>query len=241
MDCVDDSEPVPVWQNSIIAKVTRIGLEDDESDEEFAGAGVSREESNVSAASVHSTTQPKPRVTETASTQSMHSSDSLLGAFDDHPAPAPAASAASSVHSNSENLLDVDSHHKIPPAPTSGGSLFDMDNLGSQRSSGANSPASEHNDLLNMAAPTHPSNHGGPMPVQPMQQQGRPPQQAPMQGQYPMQYPPQGQYSQQRMPQQQQQQQRNQQPTLNGSASNAFDNFSGNSLDPLGSLNWNMK
>mmetsp|Transcript_5698 Transcript_5698/g.12932 ORF Transcript_5698/g.12932 Transcript_5698/m.12932 type:complete len:321 (-) Transcript_5698:136-1098(-) len=249
MDCVDDSQPVPVWQNSIIAKVTRISLDDDdEFDEDFASAGVSRAESNVSAvsaASMHSA-QPKP-ITESASTHSMHSSDSLLGAFDDPPAPAaPAASAASSVHSSTANLLDVDNH---PPAPASGGSLLDMDHLGSAHRSGANTPTSVHNDLLNMSAPmpsqprpTHPA-QGGAMPApvqqrQPPMQQGRPPQQAPMQGQYPMQYPPQRQnaaHGMQQMPapQQQQQQQRNQQNGASGK-NNAFDQFS----DPLGNLNW---
>lgn len=242
MDCVEDSEPVPVWQGSIVAKVTRVGMDD--YDEDFASSGVSRAESNVSAVSAHSA-QPKT-VTETSSTHSMHSSDSLLGAFDDPPAPAPAAPAASaesSVHSSTENLLDVD-HHPIPPAPASGGSLLDMDNLGSAsgyRSSGANTPTQEHNDLLNMSAPMpsqhHPPAQGGAPPMQ----QGRP-QQAPMQGQYPMQYPPQGQqYPQQgnmaQMPAPQQQQ-RNQQNGAGGK--NAFDKFSGNTLDPLGNLNWGL-
>mmetsp|Transcript_8348 Transcript_8348/g.14604 ORF Transcript_8348/g.14604 Transcript_8348/m.14604 type:complete len:329 (+) Transcript_8348:110-1096(+) len=257
MDCVDDSGPVPVWQNSIIAKVTRIGMDDDDDDfdEDFAGAGYSRAESNVSAASVHSA-QPRV-VTASASMHSMQSSDSLLGAFDDPPAPAPAApatSAASSVHSSTENLLDVDNH---PPAPASGGSLLDMDHLGSAnsyRSSGANTPTPEHNDLLNMMSapmpsqprPTHPA-QGGAMPVPPVHhrpqpmQQGRPPQQAPMQGQYPMQYPPQGQYAAQGMAQRPApQQQRNQSNGASGNKNNAFDKFSGNSLDPLGNLNWGL-
>ncbi|KAL7543450.1 hypothetical protein ACHAXR_012725 [Thalassiosira sp. AJA248-18] len=250
MDCVDDSSPVPVWQSSIIAKVTRIGMDDDDFDEDFAGAGVSvsRAESNISVASVHSA-QPKAVTETTASTHSIQSSDSLLGAFDDSPAPAaPAASVASSVHSSGENLLDVDNH---PPAPASGGSLLDMDHLGSAsgyRSSGANTPTSEHNDLLNMSAPmpaqpraTHPAQGA---PAQQRPQPMRPPQQAPMHGQYPMPYPPQGQqYPQQGgMPQRPappQQQQRNPQNGAPGN-SNAFDKFSGKTLDPLGNLNWGL-
>mmetsp|Transcript_20358 Transcript_20358/g.43627 ORF Transcript_20358/g.43627 Transcript_20358/m.43627 type:complete len:320 (-) Transcript_20358:95-1054(-) len=248
MDCVDDSEPVPVWQNSIIAKVTRIGMDDDDDfDDDFA-----RAESNISSASVHSAPPQPKSATETAPTSSIHSSDSLLGAFDEPPAPAPAAPAASSVHSSTENLLDVDHH---PPAPASGGSLLDMDHLGaanSYRSSGPNTPTQDHSDLLNMSAPipsqppaTHPP-QGGAMPAPPVQQrpqpmqQGRPPQQAPMQGQYPMQYPPQGQYAAQgraQMPASQQQ--RNQQNGAPGNK-NAFEKFSGNSLDPLGNLNWNL-
>ncbi len=258
MDCVDDSAPVPMWQNSIIAKVTRISLDD--GDDELAGSdfstpGVARTESNVSTA--------QPRAAESFNNVSNHSSNSLLGAFDEPLVPAaPASSTASSAHSSTENLLDVD-HHL--PAPASGGSLLDMDHLGSPSvatSSGANTPTSDHHELLNMTAPMPPqprpmpSVQGGTMlsrsmppqqRQQPMQPHGRPPQPTPMQGQYPMQFPPQGQYSAQGMsqmppPQQQQQQhhqqQRNQQ---NGGNKNAFDKFSGGSLDPLGNLNWNMK
>jgi len=226
MDCVGDSECVPVWQSSIIAKVTRISLEDEEYDEDFdrTAATRSRANSNVStSSSVHSVGQ-QPKTT-TASTQSMHSSDSLLGAFDDTPAVAPsAASVASSVHSSADNLLD--DHHPAPPA--SGGSLLDMDH---HTTSGANTPTEPHNDLLNMSAPAHNINNSH-QTQQPMQQQ-----QAPMQGQYPGQYPSQQQgMAQMPAPQQQQQQQRNQQ---NGNK-NAFDKFSGGTLDPLGNLGWNM-
>jgi hypothetical protein len=42
-------------------------------------------------------------------------------------------------------------------------------------------------------------------------------------------------------PPQQQQQQQQQRNMQNGGNRNAFDKFSGSSLDPLGSLNWNMK
>jgi len=239
MDCIDESEPVPLWQNSIIAKVTRISLGDDEGDEDFAGEGFTREESNVSIASGN--LAPPKTVTEPHSTLSLNSSadDSLLGAFDEPLAPAPAAaSAASSTYSSANNLLDVDNH---TPAPTSGGSLLDMDHLGSAggyRSSGANTPTSEHHDLLNMMSapmPTQPRptlpTQGGAMPAQQRQQPmqpARPPQQ--MGGQYSMQYPPQGQYAAQGI------------ATVNKNGNkNAFDKFSGSSLDPLGGLNWNMK
>jgi len=254
MDCVDDSEPVPLWQNSIIAKVSRISLGDDEDDEDFAGEGFTRAESNLSIASGNSA--PPKTVTEPYSTVAVNSSadDSLLGAFDEPLAPAPtAASVASSTHSSANNLLDVDNH---PPAQTSGGGLLDMDHLGSAggyRSSGANTPTSEHHDLLNMMSapmPTQPRptlpTQGGAMPAQQRQQpiqQGRPPQQ--MGGQYPMQYTPQGQYAAQGMshmpaPPQQRNMQNSATVNKNGNK-NAFDKFSGSSLDPLGGLNWNMK
>merc|ERR1711862_984369 len=169
-----------------------------------AGSSISRTESHASpkASSVQPSV-PKPTTHQT------HSSDSLLGGFDDPPAPALAASA-------SGNLLDVDHHH---PAPASGGSLLDM-----PTGSSANTPTSSgHEELLNMSAP---------MPAQSVQSQPpvqkQPMQQPPMHGQYGY---PQGQYRGQGMaqippPQQQQ---------LNGSTkSNAFDKFS----DPLNGLNW---
>lgn len=44
MDCVDDSKSVPTWQSTIVAKVTRIGIDEDddfEDDEEFVREGQS--------------------------------------------------------------------------------------------------------------------------------------------------------------------------------------------------------
>jgi len=34
MDCIDDRQPVPTWRNAIVAKVTRISVEDDDDDDE---------------------------------------------------------------------------------------------------------------------------------------------------------------------------------------------------------------
>lgn len=34
MDCIDDRQSVPTWRNSVVAKVTRIGVEDDDDDDE---------------------------------------------------------------------------------------------------------------------------------------------------------------------------------------------------------------
>jgi hypothetical protein len=256
MDCVDDSEPVPVWQNSIIAKVTRISLSDDEDDDDFSGEGFTRGETNVSVATGISSA---PNIVpEPLSIPAVNSSaDSLLGAFDEPLAPAPTVgSLASSAHSSTNNLLDVDNH---PLATSSSGSLLDMDHLssaGRYRSSGANTPTSEHHDLLNMVsgpAPTQlgptPPAQGGTMPPQqrqqPMHQHGRPPQQMGSQYPTPMQYQPQGQYAAQGMshlpaPQQQRNMQNGASVNKNGNQ-NAFDKFSGSSLDPLGGLNWSMK
>jgi len=204
MDCVEDSKPVPVWQNSIVAKVTRLGFEE----EVFVESAPSRvrTDSNVSAASVHSSTQP---LATEINTQSTH--DSLLGSFDDPPAPAPAVTSSSRTASG--NLLDVDNH--LPSAPASGNSLLDMDVTGYGKSSAAAPAATAHDDLLNMSVPVS-SSQSMPQQQQPMQQQ------APMQNQYGMQYPAPG----------QQQQQQRMQPTANGNTS--FNN----SLNPLDNLKW---
>lgn len=203
MDCVDDSKPVPVWQNSIVAKVTRFGLDDEgyvESTVPLATGGVPaaarvRTDSNVSAASAHSSHQPDINQSSTH--------DSLLGSFDDAPAPAAAASSG--------NLLDVDNHHHPPSAPASGNSLLDMD-VGGYGRSGANTPTTAHDELLNMSAPM-------PSQSQPQQQQQPMQQQTPMKNQYGMQYPTNGQ--QQRTP-----------------ATNANGHSFNNSLNPLDNLKW---
>lgn len=253
MDCVDDSEPVPVWQNSIIAKVTRISLSDNEDNKDFSGEGFTRAELNAPIATASCATPNI--VTEPFSTLSVNSSadDSLLGAFDEPPAPAPtAAPVAFSANLSTNNLLDVDNH---PHASSSSGSLLDMDHLssaGGYRSSGENTPTSEHHDLLNMVSapiPTQPGptlpTQGGATPTQYRQQpmqHGRPQQ---MGGQYPMQYQPHVQYAAQGMshlpaPQQQRNTQNGVSVNKNGNQ-NAFDKFSGSTLDPLGGLNWSMK
>lgn len=206
MDCVDDSKPVPVWQNSIVAKVTRLGFEE----EVFVESAPSRvrTDSNVSAASVHSSSQP---LAADINTQSTH--DSLLGSFDDPPAPATTRSAPTS----SGNLLDVDNH--LPSAPASGNSLLDMDVTGYGKSgAAAAAPATAHDELLNMSVPAA-SSQPVPQQQQPMQQQ------APMQNQYGMQYP---------APGQQQQQQQRMQPATNGRSNTSFNN----SLNPLDNLKW---
>ena len=167
MDCVDDSKPVPVWQNAIVAKVTRLGLDE----EEFVERAPARVRAE-SSASVHSSSQPVADIHAQSTNEG-----SLLGSFDDPPAPAPIAT--SSARSSSGNLLDVDNH--IPSAPASGNSLLDMDVSGYGKSS-ANAPSAAHDELLNMSVPVATS-QSVPRQQPPMQQQ------APMQNQYGMQYP----------------------------------------------------
>mmetsp|Transcript_27564 Transcript_27564/g.57883 ORF Transcript_27564/g.57883 Transcript_27564/m.57883 type:complete len:332 (+) Transcript_27564:106-1101(+) len=260
MDCMEDDEPVPVWQGSIITRVTRTGIDDgDDLDDDF-DRDISRASSNVSTSgysaasptSVQVPSQPKP-VQEVPASAS-HSTDSLLGAFDDTPAPAAPAATTSSAHSSTGNLLDVDH----APAPASGGSLLDIDGMGTgggYHASGTNTPNSDHAELLNMSAPIPSPHHAPPaqgMPTQMqyqqqqhLQQHSMQRQQTSMQGQYPGQYAPQGHYGQQGMGQMGGQQHQRGQPPRPGSSNNsangsrnAFDSFSSSNLDPLGNLKW---
>ena len=213
MDCIDDSEPVPVWQNTIIAKVARIGMDDNyaaaAAPSQPQGTSQARAESNPHASSSttlpsnHSTATPKQQYNNQSHASSSHSSDSLLGGEFDNPPPSASSAPAAAA---SANLLDVESHHH--PAPGSGGSLLDLPAEGTGGSIGG----SEHDELLNMSAP---------MPSRPTKQQ-----QTPMQPQ--QQFSSQGSMTQIPPPQQQQ---RNAGSSHN---QNAFDKFS----DPLGGLSW---
>jgi hypothetical protein len=181
MDATQDGAPVPTWKNAIIAKVTRLSMEEEDEDDDDADFG----DRGVHAATPAPAARPAPP---------SHHSSSVSAGSGDHldifggpspssqaPAPAPVPAATTTP-----NLFDA--HHPPPQAPTSaGGSLLDF---GSQPSA---SPASGvHADFLGMTAPTQ------------HQQQGPPPQAGyPGQG-TPNMYPPQHQQQQQQRPPQQQ-------------------------------------
>lgn len=211
MDCVHDSQAIPTWRNSIIAKVSRVAVEeDDDDDDDFPSAAPTPVPPKQRQAA-----PPPPRHTE--------SSEPLLDVFDGGHS---SGSAHSSHHSSTADLLN--SAPPVPAAPTSGGSLLDMDgphynHHGNQHGN------SVHHDFMGMTAPPvtpsqPPAGYGRqqqqqPTPQQPQrQQQQRPPQQ------------------QQAPPPQQQQPQRN-------NNANAFDSFTTNKggnkdQDPFGGMSW---
>lgn len=202
MDCVHDSQAIPTWRNSIIAKVSRVAVEeDDDDDDDFPSAAPSVPQQRQNA-------PPPPRHTE--------SSEPLLDVFDGGHS---SASAPSSHHSSTADLLN--SAPPVPAAPTSGGSLLDMD--GPHYSNHANQQQSSNvHHFMGMtsqppATPSQPPNapgygqqqHQQPTPhqQQPAQQQPRPSQQAPQQAR----------------------------------SGNAFDSFSvnkGKDDDPFGGMSW---
>jgi len=209
MDCVHDSQMIPTWKNSIIAKVSRVAVEeeDDDDDDDFPSSSHHAPPPQQQ----HQAAPPPPR--------HMESSEPLLDVFDGHSSGSAPASMPSSHQSSTADLLN--SAPPVPAAPSSGGSLLDMDgphyNHGNQHSS------SVHHDFMGMTAPSQPPAGYGqqPMPPPPQQQQ-----------------PPVG-YGQ---PQHQQRPSQQQPPQQQQRSSNAFDSFTtsqgGTDNGPFGDLNW---
>ena len=157
MDTVQDGTPVPVWKNSIIAKVTRIAAEDDEEDDDdddfVGGRGVSTSGSSRPAPAPVSAPAPPPRAPPSHQS-SIHSSTSAdhLDIFDSAPASTSAPQPVShSAPHGTGNLLDGHGPTMGAPAAASGAS----DLLGMGGGYGHPQPAatSAHNDFLGMTAP----------------------------------------------------------------------------------------
>lgn len=186
LDCVDDLQPVPTWKSTIIAKVTRIGIEDDEEDEDDEVYPRSTAPSSTPVAA------PAP---SHPNHQHSHSSGSVtsLDIFDG-PVPSIQSQHSMSAPPSTSSLLD--SH--VAPLAAKESSLLDM---GAPAYSTQTSSA-PHADFFGMTANSGASlstNH-----VQQMQPQ-RQPQQAPMSGGYPSQQQRQVQYGAPSSQQQQQQ------------------------------------
>ena len=99
MDVVDDRQPVPTWRSGIVAKVSRISMEDDDDeddDDDFA------------------TPTPAPQPAPPARAPASHGSAISAGSIDDllgaAPTPAPAPATGGS-------LLDFNDHHTPAPQP----------------------------------------------------------------------------------------------------------------------------
>lgn len=177
MDCTDDTAPVPLWRGAVITKVTRIGIEEeDEDDDEFRKEeihsnggfynGVSETPSQTSQpdmfetqSSNHSGGAPSSRG-HSVSPSPTPQTDDLFNVFDGPSEPS--ASAHSSVAS-SRNTSEADLFGNAnAPAPASGGSLLDMntpspaaapteaDFFGAGAAAPAPAPPSAHDDLLQM-------------------------------------------------------------------------------------------
>jgi len=212
MDCLDENRPVPLWRNSIIAKITRTSPDDDDDDDD--GGDYVPESSNLrtngqSNANFVRTPQPERPTHVSPQPTPVQSTESLLYGFGETPAPPPTPTPVP-IHS---------------PTPTSStGSLLDMgapptDFFGGPTPVPRNYAGTAHNELLSMG-------------MQPMAQQQPPRRSAstvPQGSQVPKPSTPVNRYPteprHQNMPQ----------PTNPNGAT--FESFSQNNA-PFGNLNW---
>jgi len=122
MDCINDDQHVGVWKNTVVAKVTRISMDDDYNDPDFqrrAPRAVNGQNSNANNNPMPSRTNNNDR----SATQHMQKHQ---------PTPTPVPTVANQQQA-SANLLGLDdkpmtSSNNINSAPASGGSLLDVDN-----------------------------------------------------------------------------------------------------------------
>jgi len=157
MDVTDDRKHVPTWKSGIVAKVTRIGVEefddDDDDDSDFARVAATNPVSNHTPA-------PAPPPQRQSSVQSNSSSPSL-DIFDGGP-----VSNSASQHSMSAppsgagpNLLD--GHHTPTPMQASGVSPASNNNKDSLLDFNTHAPApssssNAHADFFGMTATPSP-------------------------------------------------------------------------------------
>ena len=193
MDCIDDQMPVPVWQSQIVAKITRIGVEEeeeDDDDEDFRRPTASQPTSANVAVGVPLSRAPSqppqqqqqqpPRPAPPPPPPQQHSSAPSFDLFGDGPS-VPATTTNTTTthqpHNMSANLFDT----APVPASTTSSSLFDMSyqpttgtHHNASTSSSSNHTSMHHSDFLGMTtAPSPPvsGNYGGYAPQQQQQQQ----------------------------------------------------------------------
>jgi len=225
MDCVANTEPVPLWRNSVICKVNRLSVDDDDDesddddDKEFEelrrnGNKVymngSVDQTSTTASSSYHVVSNVSRNASSVSPNPVSppppASDDLLNVFDDH-STSVSDSTPLSTHASSTNLLDETAHE----------SLLDFGNTNIVDETSAPSSAG---DLLGMTMDL-PQTTSKPITTQPTP----PLNDVPNVSSIPT------------RTQQQTQQQRPNHNYRSKSSKNAFDSFSSQS-GPFGDLNW---
>ncbi|CAJ1936933.1 unnamed protein product [Cylindrotheca closterium] len=156
MDLVNDADPIPTWKNGIVAKITRISMEDDDDDDD---------DFPIPTPAATPAANPRAPPSHQSSMASQGSSDHLD--IFDGPSPGVTATPASNA---APNLFDTPA-----AAPASGGSLLDMN----ENYASTQAKSSAHADFLGMTAPTAQPGYpaAGNPNMYPAQQQQRPPQQ----------------------------------------------------------------
>mmetsp|Transcript_18607 Transcript_18607/g.26200 ORF Transcript_18607/g.26200 Transcript_18607/m.26200 type:complete len:320 (-) Transcript_18607:109-1068(-) len=192
MDCVDDNQNVGVWRNAIFAKVSRIGIDDDESYVQTANnipASAATRPRSANNAPQRASAPPQSAVpTRSNPPPPPNTSNSLLGAFDEAPPQATAAAATPPVTTTTTTTTTESDLLGVGTAPVStatpihpSGSLLDMDGPTTttiSSSSSNNMSHSAHDDFLGMtASPTVQTTH--PQVAQPPPIQSLPPPQQP--------------------------------------------------------------
>eukprot|EP00934_Nitzschia_sp_Nitz4_P003230 Nitzschia sp. Nitz4//scaffold1_size375055//221713//222674//NITZ4_000290-RA/size375055-augustus-gene-0.681-mRNA-1//1//CDS//3329541087//3220//frame0 len=164
MDVTQDRQPVPTWKNTIVAKVTRLSMEDDDDDDDDFGHHRTPAPAPAPIPAPVPAQRGPPSQSSNVTPSSSGPSVDLFGGGSAAPAATPAPAA---------NLFD--SHP--PSAPPSGGSLLDF----------GPAPAAQptaHSDFLGMTAPAMQQQAPPPQQQAPPQQQRYQPQQAPQSGNY---------------------------------------------------------
>jgi len=183
MDCTDDSQPVAVYKNSIIAKVTRISfdLDEDEDEHSFRASAYRAEAATTRDASVtaSSVVAPPPRVSppnQQHSTSILNGDDVKLINIFDEPHSQHSSSFPPSSNSSYGDLLAGLGDSEDPLLSMSHSGPDDHDFFGGATTVSSSSvfTSSAHDELLNMSAPTamtaNPKQQHGPRPPPPQQQ-----------------------------------------------------------------------
>ena len=147
MDCTDDRQPVLTWKSQIVAKVTRIGIEeddDDDDDEDFRRPSPQAQQQQQSAPPPQQRQPPPQQPHNTPPPPAPPAKQPSFDLFD-AAAPAPAAPAAGG---GTGDLLGGGGHHPPAAAPNSG-SLLDMNFPQQQQQQ---SSSAHHADFLGMTS-----------------------------------------------------------------------------------------
>mmetsp|Transcript_16309 Transcript_16309/g.19926 ORF Transcript_16309/g.19926 Transcript_16309/m.19926 type:complete len:301 (+) Transcript_16309:78-980(+) len=158
LDCVDDSQHVGVWRNTIVAKVTRINMDDDSDDDDDFAHHQTQPAANARIQPVANTRASRDPISRQvpAAKQTRIASNTNNNPHPPSRQPNPPAPAAG-------NLLGLDNHHQHhQAAPLSNGSLLDVDSPAPTASLlDMNGPAyhntsapasSSHDDFLGMTS-----------------------------------------------------------------------------------------
>lgn len=205
MDCVDDHRPVPIWRNSIVAKITRLTAEDDDDDDDYDDeeyedydeeepqyANGSHHQPSASASTSANTTRRRnvsasqpPSVRQHQSQhqhQNQHhtpastsTSDNLLNVFDHHPT-ATTANTTTTTTTTTTNTSAATNLFDMDHSSTNHSSTGSLLDMETPHSAPPSTHPSVHNDLLGMATGHHPPQQQH--QHQHQHQQNFPPQQA---------------------------------------------------------------